>query len=48
MAGRWLPPKFVGNADLGVRLALLGSDEQCVFAHRVHGVECAREVWAAR
>ena len=23
--GRWLPPKFVGKADLGGRLALLGS-----------------------
>ena len=24
--GRWLPPKFVGKADLGGRLALRGSD----------------------
>ena len=44
---RWLPPKFVGKADLGGRLALLGFDGYCVFAHSVHGVECAREVWAA-
>ena len=31
------------------RLAPLGSDGQyvCVFAHSVHGVECAREVRAA-
>ena len=43
----WLPPKFVGNADLGGRLALLGSDGQCVFKHSVHGVECAREARAA-
>ena len=39
------------DADLGGRLALLGSDGQfvcvCVFTHSVHGVECAREVWAA-
>ena len=26
------PPKFVGKADLGVRLTLLGSDELCVYA----------------
>ena len=32
---RWLPPKFVEKADLGGRLALLGSDEKfvCVFTH---------------
>ena len=23
---RWLPPKFVGKADLGGRLAILGPD----------------------
>ena len=23
---RWLPPKFAGKADLGGRLALLGTD----------------------
>ena len=28
-------------------MALLGSDGQCVFTHSFHGVECAREVWAA-
>ena len=27
--------------------ALLRSDGYCVFAHSVHGVECAREVLAA-
>ena len=27
----WLPPKFVGEADLGGRLALLESDGQCVL-----------------
>ena len=26
MTGAWLPPKFVGNADLGGRLAQRGSD----------------------
>ena len=46
--GRWLLPKFVGKADLGGRLALLGSDKQDVFAHSVHGMECASEVRAAR
>ena len=45
--GCWLPPKFVGNADLGVCLAPLGSDGWCAFAHGIHGVECASEVWAA-
>ena len=35
-----------GEADLGGRLALLGCDGYCVFAHSVNGVECAREVWA--
>ena len=45
--GRWLPPKFAGKADLGGRLALVGSDGWCVFTYSVHGVECAREVWAA-
>ena len=45
--GRRLSPTFVGEADLGGRLALLGSDGQCVFAHSVHGKECAKEVWAA-
>ena len=44
----WLPPKFVGKADLGGRLALLGTDGQCVFTHSVHGVECARKVRATR
>ena len=42
---RGLPPKFVGRVDLGGSLALLGSDGQCVLAHRV---ECARKVRAAR
>ena len=42
--GRWLPPKFVGKADLTGRLAILGS---CVFTHSVHQVESAREVRAA-
>ena len=36
---RGLPPKFVGRVDLGGRLALLGSDGQCVLAHSVHGVK---------
>ena len=36
------------EADLGGRLALLGCDGYCVFVHSVNGVECAREVWAAR
>ena len=45
--GRWLPPKFVGKADLGGCLALLGSNGWCVLTHSVHGVECAREVRAA-
>ena len=48
MASVRLPPKFVGRVDLGGRLALLGSDGQCVLAHSVHGVECARKVRAAR
>ena len=43
----WLPPKFVGEADLGGRLVLLGSDGWCVFTHSIHGVDCAREVRAA-
>ena len=38
----------LGKADLGGRLALLGSYGKCVFAHSVHEVECAREVRAAR
>ena len=45
--GRWLPPKVMGKADLGGRLALLGSGGQCVFTHSVHGVGCTREVRAA-
>ena len=40
---RWLPPKFVGTADLGGRLALLGSDGLCVFTHSIRGVECAEK-----
>ena len=45
----WPPWTFVGKkADLGGRLALLGSDGKCVFAHSIHGVECATEVRAAR
>ena len=40
-------PKFGGKADLGGRLALLGSNGCCVFAHSIHEVECAREVQAA-
>ena len=39
----WLPPTLVGKADLGRRLALLGSDGQCVFTHSIHGMECAKE-----
>ena len=46
--GLWLPPNFTGEADLGARVALLVSDGWCVFTHSVHGVECAREVRAAR
>ena len=42
----WLPPKFVGEADLGGRLALFGSDGYGVLAHSVHGMACAREVRA--
>ena len=41
----WLPPKFVGKASLGGRLAPLVSDGSCVFTHSIYGVECAREVW---
>ena len=36
----------MGEADLGWRLALLGSDGYCVLAHSVHGMERAREVRA--
>ena len=36
------------GADLAGRLVLLECDGYCVFAHSVSGVECAREVWAAR
>ena len=43
----WLPSEFVEEADLGGRVALLGSDGWCVFVHSVHGVECAREIRAA-
>ena len=38
--------EFDGSDDLGGRLALLGSDGQCVFTHSIRGVECAREVRA--
>ena len=47
MAGDGFLSKFVEEADLGGRVALLGSDGECVFTHSIHGVECAREVWAA-
>ena len=39
--------KLGREADLGGRLAPVGFDGHCVFAHSVNGVECAREVWAA-
>ena len=44
---RRLHPRSVGEADLGGRLALLGSVGWCVFTHSIRGVECAREVRAA-
>ena len=44
---RRLPPKFVGETDLGGRLAPLGSGGQCVLTHSIRGVECAREIRAA-
>ena len=34
--------------DVGGRLALLGCDGYCVFAHSVNGVECASEASAVR
>ena len=43
----WLPPNLLGEAHLGGRLAVLGSDGLYVFTHSIHVVECAREVWAA-
>ena len=45
--GSVLQCRVCGKADLGGRVALLGSDGQCVFMHSIHGVECAREVRAA-
>ena len=43
----WLPPKFVGKGRSG-RAFGPARIQWIVFAHSVHGVECAREVWAAR
>ena len=43
MAGVGFLRSLREKTDLGGRLALLGSDGLCVFAHSVHCMECARE-----
>ena len=40
--------KVSGKSRSGRAFGPLVSDGQCVFTHSVHGVECAREIRAAR
>ena len=48
MAGVGFLQRLWDKTDLRGSLALLGSNGQCVFTHSMHGVECAKEVRAAR
>ena len=43
----WLPPKFVGKADLGGRLAPQGPMDSMCLRTASMGVECVREVLPA-
>ena len=46
-AGTVFLQRFVGEADLGGRLALFGSVGERAFANSLHALECAREARAA-